>query len=126
MCVIFLATMDSNIPSVANRPYDISNLNKLLYTVYAGWSRATCLLVQDALRRRLLRGVRVCVCRTISSSVDMVVLSFNHFRRHYRVDKVERHVRCCWHFSRTVVQSSLRRVYFVPLSIFQLILLRLF
>lgn len=43
---------------MTNRRHDISHLNKLLYTVYAGWSRATCLLEQ-ALRRRLLRGVCV-------------------------------------------------------------------
>lgn len=120
--LIFLESMDSNIPRVKNRRHDISNLNKLLYTVYAGWSRATCLLEHGALRR----GVWVCVCWTISASVDMVVLSFNHFRRHYRVNKVERRVRCCWHFSRTVVQSSPRSEYFVPLSIFRLIRLRLF
>lgn len=65
MCVIFLESMDSNIPRVKNRRYDISNL-KLLYTVYAGWSRETCLLVQgegtSTEAKVAPRSVSLCVC----------------------------------------------------------------
>lgn len=124
MCVIFLESMDSNFPRVKNRHYELSDLNNLLYTAYTRWSRVTCLLEQGALKRRLLRGVWVCVCWTISS-VEMVVLSFNHFRRHYRVDKVERLVRCCWDFSIIATHRVFCTTIYIPINTFTAILIGL-